>query len=100
MARISQRGRTWLSGSYGDFAGFWIGSYNGLVGGPRVTPPPCLRLLEPVALAVQLQNMDMKLSLTTGKDARALRARGLGNQQIKRDAPYEAPLLSSIPERR
>jgi hypothetical protein len=22
-------------------------------------PPPCLRLLEPVALAVQLQNMDM-----------------------------------------
>jgi hypothetical protein len=28
-------------------------------GGPRVTPPPCLRLLEPVALAVQLQNMDM-----------------------------------------
>jgi hypothetical protein len=23
------------------------------------TPPPCLRLLEPVALAVQLQNMDM-----------------------------------------
>jgi hypothetical protein len=95
MARISQRGRTWLSGSYGDFAGFWIGSYNGLVGGPRVTPPPCLRLLEPVALAVQLQNMDMKLSLTTGKDARALRARGLGNQQIKRDAPCEAPLLSS-----
>ena len=59
MARISQPGRTRLSGSYGDFAGFWIGSCSGLVGGPRVTPPPCLRLLEPVALAVQLQNMDM-----------------------------------------
>ena len=62
MARISQRGRTRLSdssGSYVDFGGFWIGSHNGLVGGPRVTPPPCLRLLEPVALAVQLQNMDM-----------------------------------------
>jgi hypothetical protein len=29
-----------------------------LVGRARVTPP-CLRLLEPVALAVQLQNMDM-----------------------------------------
>jgi hypothetical protein len=25
MARISQPGRTRLSGSYGDFAGFWIG---------------------------------------------------------------------------
>jgi hypothetical protein len=58
MARISQPGRTRLSRSYRDFAGFWIGSCNGLVGGPRVTPP-CLRLLEPVALAVQLQNMDM-----------------------------------------
>src|ERR1700730_13497426 len=58
MARISEPGRTRLSGSYGDFAGFWMGSCNGLVGGPRVTPP-CLRLLEPVALAVQLQNMDM-----------------------------------------
>jgi hypothetical protein len=58
-ARISQPGQTRLSGSYGDFAGFWIGSCNGLVGGPWVTPPPCLRLLEPVALAVQLQNMDM-----------------------------------------
>ena len=56
---ISQPGRPRLSGSYGDFAGFWIGSCSGLVGGPRVTPPPCLRLLEPVALAVQLQNMDM-----------------------------------------
>jgi hypothetical protein len=45
-----------LSGIWGDFACFWIG---GLVGGSRVTPPSCLRLLEPVALAVQLQNMDM-----------------------------------------
>jgi hypothetical protein len=35
-----------------------MGSCNGLVGGPRVTPP-CLRLLELLALAVQLQNMDM-----------------------------------------
>jgi hypothetical protein len=52
-------GRMRLSGSYDDFAGFWIGSCNGLVGWPRVTPPPCLRLLEPVALAAQLQNMDM-----------------------------------------
>ncbi len=59
MARISQPRRARLSGSYGDFAGFWIGSCSGLVGEPRVTPPPCLRLLEPVALAVQLQNMDM-----------------------------------------
>src|SRR6202047_3967636 len=59
MARISQPGRTRLSGSYGDFAGFWIGSCNGLVGGSRVAAPACLRLLEPVALAVQLQNMDM-----------------------------------------
>jgi hypothetical protein len=39
-----------LSGIWGDFACFWIG---GLVGGSRVTPPPCLRMLEPVALAVQ-----------------------------------------------
>jgi hypothetical protein len=43
----------------GDFAGFGIGSCGGLVGRARVTPPPCLRLLEPVAFAVQLQNMDM-----------------------------------------
>src|ERR1700738_116682 len=59
MARISRPGRMRLSGIWGDFAGFWIGGCNGLVGGPRVTPPPCLRMLEPVALAVQFQNMDM-----------------------------------------
>ena len=59
MARISRPERMRLSGIWGDFAGFWIGGCNGLVGGPRVTPPPCLRMLEPVALAVQLQNMDM-----------------------------------------
>ena len=59
MARISQPERMRLSEGADDFAGFGIGSCNGLVGGPRVTPPPCLRLLEPVALAVQLQNMDM-----------------------------------------
>ena len=47
------------SGSGGDFAGFGIGRRGGLVGGLGRTPPPCLRLLEPVALAVQLQNMDM-----------------------------------------
>ena len=47
-----------LSGSGGDFAGFGIGRRSGLVGGLGRTPPPCLRLLEPVALAVQLQNMD------------------------------------------
>src|SRR6202043_2786202 len=46
------------SGSGGDFAGFAIGRRGGLVGGLGRTPPPCLRLLEPVALAVQLQNMD------------------------------------------
>ena len=57
MAGVSQPGRMRLSGSGGDFAGFGIGRRGGLVGGPRVTPPPCLRLLEPVALAVQ--NMDM-----------------------------------------
>jgi hypothetical protein len=54
--RVSQPGWMRLSGIWGDFAGFWIG---GLVGGSRVTPPPCLRMLEPVALAVQFQNMDM-----------------------------------------
>jgi hypothetical protein len=59
MARISQPGRTRLSGSYGDFAGFGIGRRGGLVGGPRVTPPPCFRLFEPIALAVHFQNMDM-----------------------------------------
>jgi hypothetical protein len=58
MARISQPGRTRLSGSGGDFAGCGIGRRGGLVGGLGRTPPPCLRLLEPVALAVQLQNMD------------------------------------------
>src|ERR1700730_5098169 len=59
MAGVSWPGRTRLSGSGGHFAGFGIGRRGGLVGGPRVTPLPCLRLLEPVALAVQLQNMDM-----------------------------------------
>jgi len=59
MARVSQPGRTRLSESGGDFAGFGIGSWGGFVGGSRITPPPCLLLLEPVALAVQLQNMDI-----------------------------------------
>ena len=59
MARVSQPGRTRLSGSWGDFASFGIGNCGGLVGGARVTPPPCLRLFEPVALAVHFQNMDM-----------------------------------------
>jgi hypothetical protein len=36
-----------------------MGRRGGLGGGLGRTPPPCLRLLEPVALAVQLQNMDM-----------------------------------------
>src|SRR3984893_18347302 len=48
-----------LSGSGGIFAGFGIGGCGGLIGGSRIAPPSCLRLLEPVALAVQLQNMDM-----------------------------------------
>jgi hypothetical protein len=56
MAGVSQPQRTRLSGSVDDFAGFGIG---GLVGGVGVTPPPRLRLLEPVALAIQLQDMDM-----------------------------------------
>ena len=46
------RGGTRRSGSGGDFAGFWVG-------GSGFTPPPCLRLFEPVALAVELQNMNM-----------------------------------------
>src|SRR3984893_11857073 len=58
MAGVSWPGRTRLSGSGGHFAGFGIGRRGGLVGGLGRTPPPCLRLLEPVALAVQLQNMD------------------------------------------
>src|ERR1700680_3318242 len=36
-----------------------MGGCGDLIGGSRVAPPSCLRLLEPVALAVQLQNMDM-----------------------------------------
>ena len=56
MVRVSQPGRMRLSGIWGDFTCFWIG---GLVGGLRVTPPSCLRMLEPVALAVQFRNMDM-----------------------------------------
>src|SRR3984893_7360422 len=59
MAGVSWPGRTRLSGSGGDFAVFGISRRGGLVCGLGRTPPPCLRLLEPVALAVQLQNMDM-----------------------------------------
>src|ERR1700731_1824666 len=88
MAGISQPGRTRLSGSYGDFAGFWIGSCNGLGGGPRVTPPPCLRLLEPVALAVQLQNMDMMreaIEKRAGQTLIAEDARPFLEWKIRRD---------------
>jgi hypothetical protein len=88
MARISRPGRTRLSGSYGDFAGFWIGSCNGLVGGPRVTPPPCLRLLEPVALAVQLQNMDMMREAIEKRASETLAtedARPFLKRKIRRD---------------
>jgi hypothetical protein len=88
MARISQPGRTRLSGSYGDFAGFWIGSCNGLVGGPRVTPPPCLRLLEPVALAVQLQNMDMMREAIEKRASETLATEDVGpflEWKIRRD---------------
>jgi hypothetical protein len=48
-----------FSGSADDWGGFWIGSRGGFVSGLDRTPPPGLRLLEPVALAVQLQNMEM-----------------------------------------
>jgi hypothetical protein len=43
----------------GDFAGFGIDGRGFIISGLGRTPPPCLRLLDPVALAVQLQNMDM-----------------------------------------
>jgi hypothetical protein len=56
MVRVSQPGRMRLSGIWGDFTCIWIG---GLVGGSRVTPPPGLRLFQPVALGVELQNMNM-----------------------------------------
>jgi hypothetical protein len=59
MARVSQPGRTWLSGGADDFASFGIGSYGFLIGGLGRTPPPGLRLFQPVALAVELQDMDM-----------------------------------------
>ena len=59
MAGVSEPGRPWLSGIWDDFAGFGIGGCGDLIGGSRVAPPSCLRLLEPVALAVQLENMDM-----------------------------------------
>ena len=59
IPRVGPQGRTRLSRSCGDFAGFGIGSCGGLVCGSRVTPPPRLRLFESVALAVQLQNMVM-----------------------------------------
>src|SRR3982074_2388100 len=46
-----QLGRTRRSGSRGDFAGLGIGGYGFLISGLGHPPPPCRRLLEPVALA-------------------------------------------------
>jgi hypothetical protein len=47
------------SGSGDDFAGLGSAAEAASSVGLDRTPPPCLRLLEPVALAVQLENMDM-----------------------------------------
>src|ERR1700730_990562 len=77
-----------LSGSGGIFAGFGIGGCGGLIGGSRVTPPPCLRLLEPVALAVQLQNMDMMREAIEKRASETLAAEDAGpflKGKIRRD---------------
>ena len=88
MAGVSQPGRMRLSGSGGNFAGLGIGGCGGLIGGSRVTPPPCLRLLEPVALAVQLQNMDMMREAIEQRAGQALipeDARPFLERQIRRN---------------
>src|ERR1700730_8458597 len=88
MAGVSWPGRTRLSGSGGDFAGFGIGRRGGLVGGLGRTPPPCLRLLEPVALGVQLQNMDMMrqpIEKRAGETLALENARPFLERQIRRD---------------
>ena len=58
MAGVRSRGGPG-SGSGGDFAGFGISDCGFLIGYLGRTPPPRRRLLEPVAFAVQLQNIDM-----------------------------------------
>jgi hypothetical protein len=77
-----------LSGSGGNFAGLGIGGCGGLIGGSRVSPPPCLRLLEPVALAVQLQNMDMMREAIEQRASETLAAEYAGpflKGKIRRD---------------
>ena len=88
MARISQLGRTRFSGSADDLGGFWIGGRGGFVSGLGRTPPPGLRLLEPVALAVQLQNMDMvgqAIEQRTGQALIPEDARPFLERQIRRN---------------
>jgi hypothetical protein len=88
IARVSQTGRTRLSRSCGDFAGFGIGSCGSLVGVARGTPPPCLRLLEPVALAVQHQNMNMMREAIEKRTSETLAAEDGGpflKGKIRRD---------------
>ena len=78
MAGVSQPGLMRLSGIGGNFAGFGIGGCGGLNGGSRVTPPPWLRVLEPVALAVQLQNMDMMREAIEQRASQTLAAEDAG----------------------
>jgi len=85
MAGVSQPRRTRLSGSVDDFAGFGIG---GLVHGSGVTPPPGLRLFEPVALAVQLQNVDVMRQPIEQRAGQPLAAEDAGpflEWQVRRD---------------
>ena len=88
MARVSQPGRTWLSGGADDFAGFGIGGYGFLIGRLGRTPPPGLRLFQPVALAVELQDMDMMRQPIEKRAGQTLAAEDAGpflERQVRSD---------------
>ena len=65
-----------------------VGGCGDVIGGSRVAPPSCLRLLEPVTLAIQLQNMDMMreaIEKRAGQTLIAEDARPFLEWKIRRD---------------
>jgi hypothetical protein len=83
--RCFAAGRARRSGSGVYFAGFGT---NGFVGGLGIASPPRLRLLEPIALAVQLQNMDMMRQPIEQRAGETLTAEDAGpflEWQVRRD---------------